>query len=667
MRRMGLLLLALGLVVSCGDSGTEATDAVDAVVAELPADASGEALAEVPGDLAEATATDVEETAEAACTAVDAVPQPPLDATGKKFVLSMFHFNMQYVAGGLVTDLDGQHVTMCDNFPIMPPEACDGWDDDKLNDWDIEVGFAPTLDLFLKHPDWKTTFEIPGIMMEVMGERHPEVTAKLRQAAQSGQVEVVSFHWSAQLFLAFPKRDLERSLEMTRAVFAKYCIPLSAVVFNQEGQDGEGKHAFMATHGQAIDLMHVNQFGYVQRGVPLWPYYKSHGVDVVIGPPLIDGNADMDPAAGIQVKWSFFDDGELLAAPGDPYFAPVTPEPDAGSMSLFEKKVQGFADQGFKVTTLTDYVAQLKAQAVEQKALPPFLEGTWQPIDTDGIHLWMGGRGRFPWATAERDNFIRATSIQVGQGLAAVEVLVDAAAKAGIDPTAAKAQLQTAWRALLKAEVSDSTGINPFQGEFVYGRDNNAAAQAIVDDLFTSTLAALKWPHATIDLATGTATKLDSLPIPGAPLDATAPLAVTVDAPTRQVDTKWYGGPGDRYQLVVSFGAGGDPTGDDVTKRTVTVTFPRTEDKVIITPSLMDDTVVEYPFTEFVFRPDADYISKTADLYVPAANGLIGLGNGWWVIRDNTTVMIAPRIPVRAITGRIGTPPGLPRTPGRTS
>ena len=657
MRRCGFTILALCLSIACGSSGNDATDVGADVQADLPgdlpgeaapADVPGEAPVELPGELAETTVADGDETSEAACTAVDAVPQPPIDPTGKKFALSMFHFNMQYVAGGLVADLDGQHVTMCDNFPIMPLEACDGWNDDKLNDWEIDVAFAPTLDLFLKHPEWKTTFEIPGIMMEVMGERHPEVTAKLRQAAQSGQVEVVSFHWSAQLFLAFPKRDLEQSLEMTREVFAKYCIPLSGVVFNQEGQDGEGKHAFMAAAGLAIDLMHVNQFGYVQRGLPLWPYYKSHGVDVVIGPPLIDGNADMDPAAGIQVKWTFFDDGELLSAPGNPYFAPVTPEPDAGSLSLFENKVQGFADQGFKVTTLTDYVAQLKAQAVEQKALPLFLEGTWQPIDTDGIHLWMGGRGRFPWATAERDNFIRTASIRAGQGLAAAEVLIGEVKKAGIDITAAMQTLAAGWRALLKAEVSDATGINPFQGEFVYGRDNNAAALAAVDEIVTSTLAALKWPHATIDLASWTATKLDALPIPGAPLEAAAPLVVTVDAPTREATTKWYGGPGDRYQMVVSFGAGGDPTGDDVTKRTVTVTFPRTEDKVIITPALTNDAVVEYPFTAFVFRPDADYISKTADLYVPAANGLIGLGSGWWVIRDNTTVMIAPRIPVKA-------------------
>ena len=39
---------------------------------------------------------------------------------------------------------------------------------------------------------------------------------KLRCAANNGQIELVSFHWSDQLFLAFPARDLEWSIDYNR-------------------------------------------------------------------------------------------------------------------------------------------------------------------------------------------------------------------------------------------------------------------------------------------------------------------------------------------------------------------------------------------------------------------------------------------------------------------
>ncbi len=648
-----ILVLAACVFCACGSGGPGADTRVDAIdVPDVPADVPPIDAPEVPADVAPLDAPTDAQPVDVlpdipACTWNGTVPQDPLDPAQKKFALSMFHFNMQYVAGGLITQWNGQPVSLCDDLGF-DPTLCDGFDDDHLNDWDIDVGFAPTLDLYLKHPDWKTTFEIPGIMMERIGEHHPDVLAKLVAAAQSGQVEVVSFHWSAQLFMAFPALDLERSLDLARAVFAKYCIPLSNVVFAQEGQDGEGKHAFMATHGLTIDLMHENQFGYVQRGVPVQPLYRSHGVDVVVGPPLIDGNADLDPASGIEVAWTFFDDGELLSVPGDPYLAMLSPTPDEGNLATYEAKVLDLVSRGYKVTHLTDYVRQLHGQNVATPDLPPFIEGTWQPIDTDGIHQWLGRKGKFAWSSHERDNFIRTGNTQASQGLKALEVLVDAAAQGGIDTAVARAQVAAAWRDLLMAEVSDATGINPFQGEFVYGRDHNAAAVAIVDAQKQAVLAALGWPHAEIDVASGTAVRLETLPGVATPVEVAAPLLATVDANARTAKATWYqGGSASEWILKIDIGPSSDATGDDVTKRTVTVTFPRTEDKVILTPALDEGRVSETPFTAFHFHADADYPSKEPDIYIPASNGLVGLGGGWWVIRDNRSVMIAPRIPVR--------------------
>ena len=239
------------------------------------------------------------------------VPMDEPDLDQKKFALSMFHFNLQYVAGGLETVVDGEIQALCG-------ELCKGWTDEKMNDWIVTDTFEPVLDFYMKHPEWRVTFEMQSMMLEWIGERFPALLAKLQQATQAGKVEMVSFHHAAQLFVAFPRRDMERSVEVVRQVFDRYCIPLSGVVFNQEGQAGEGKHAFMADHGYAISVFPKNLYAYVREGEERWPYYRDRGVDVIIGP------GSVDPASGIELAWVFFDDGELLAVPASPYLAPVS-------------------------------------------------------------------------------------------------------------------------------------------------------------------------------------------------------------------------------------------------------------------------------------------------------------------------------------------------------
>jgi hypothetical protein len=229
--------------------------------------------------------------------------------------------------------------------------------------------------------------------------------------------------------------------------------------------------------------------------------------------------------------------------------------------------------------------------------------------------------------------------------LAAAEIIVGESGKAGADTISAKVKIEQAWKHLLKAEVSDATGINPFEGEFNYAKDNNEAVKGIVDEVFAEMLSFLKWKHAEIDLEKGTAAKLDDLPQPETLKETAAPFEIIVDAPTRKSEVHWYGG-SEKYELHVDFSASADPVATDIEKCRITATFPGYEDKIIYTPALWEDNIVEYAFTEFQFHPAKDYKSGTQDVYIPLSNGLIGLGNGWWVIRDNRTVMIAPRIPV---------------------
>ncbi len=506
------------------------------------------------------------------------------------------------------------------------------WTDDRLNDWIIDIAFAPVLDLYLKHPAWHVTLEMPALMLEIIGERHPDVLRKMRQGAATGQFEFVSFHWSDQLFLAFPALDMERSVQMTRAVFDRYCLPLSGAVFDQEGQSGPGKHAFMASHGYAIDLVNGSQFDYDQSGVQQWPYYTDNGVDVIVGS---DGHY---PAAGVDVTWTFLNDGELLAAPGDPYFAPVTPEPDESSIASYEAQVTDLESKGYRIGTLTDYVAHLKARGVAAKPMPAYVDGTWHPDSTENVHLWMGKRSNATYASHERDSFIRSTNYRVSRDVAATEILLDAARKAGKNVKDLLVPLDFAWRNLLKAEVSDATGITPWQGEFNYAVTGNDLADSTAKTMRDILLPRLGWKHAKVDLATGTAEGIDEVPTETLAAQPVAPLDVAVDAPTRAATTTWQRTAEGVDVLDVTFGPGSDPAAEHVEECRVTVTFPRFADAVIYTPALAEDRVVEQPFTDFAFG--------APEVYLPLSNGLIGLGDGWWLVKDCRVFHVAARVAV---------------------
>ena len=519
---------------------------------------------------------------------------------------------------------------------------CKGWSDDKLNDWYIESVFVPVIDMYLKHPTWRTTFEFQGLLVDVMKERHPEALAKLQKAAQQGIIEVVSLHYSDQFFLAFPRVDLQKSMDLNRKIFGEACVPLSGVVFNQEGQSGEGKHRFMKENGYAISIFPVNLWLYYHNLTDRKPYYTDRGMDVVVGPgkgyrsdlPLV---FEKDADSGIEVTWTFFDDGDLLAYPPSPYLAPLyTPAEGQANLAEYENKLKGLEEQGFKITSLTDYVAHLKAQGVPQPQLPPVLDGTWQPIDTNSVHRWLGGRSVGASNHLERDNAIRSQNYSISTDMEAARLLLAQVPAENAGKAALQEKLDTGTRHLFLAEVSDATGITPWIGEFYYGIIHNREAKKLADEVWTGALGLLNWPHASVDFETGEVVKVDELPQYDAPQETDAALELEVLAPTRETTLHWYGGP-DVFEVHFGYGPGADPTGEDAANTKVSLGFPRTETAFMYSPALAEDEVVEYPFDDFSFQ--------FPEVYLPLPNGLIGLGNDWWVIKHCTTVNLAARVP----------------------
>jgi len=529
-----------------------------------------------------------------------------------QYALSMFHFNIQYVAGGLEGFVQ-----------FLPPNSPDlkAWEVDDLGveDGIITQSFEPVLDLYLAHPTWGVDIELQGAFLDALAARHPAVLDKLRMLTASGQAEVVSFHYSDQLFLAFSREDWERSQALTRATFDRLGIPLATTVFAQEGQAGTGMAQAMADHGYQVLVWPKNLIIYQHGDFDAAPYYQLGNVDMIAGAQgvhqtVAGTNGDVE----VDVNWTYFDDGEIMATGGvDPYFTPTfLLKPSA--VKKYEDSVAALEAQGYSVPTIGRYVAEVKNLGVQPAQPPPLLDGTWQPGSTDGIRKWLGGDGI--WGDVEHDNDVRSVQALTHREVAAAETAAGAAG-------ASTATLDDAWRLLALAEVSDSTGINPFRGEVEYGIADATEALRISREAIDAAKASLGAQMVQIDVADGSVQVNPSEPEPGP--EIAPPLQINVVAGGRQWQQTWTQVAPGAARLELQFAPG---TGAAAAK--LAVTFPGDSTDIVYCPALTDDQPVTIPRSAFSF----DHFQMAL------ANGLIGLSAQRFVVKETARVHLAATV-----------------------
>ncbi len=530
-------------------------------------------------------------------------------AQQKKFSLSLYHFNIQYVAGGLKG--------------LLPDNPDFDLSAEDVEDMIIRESFEPVLDLYLRHPEWKGDIELQGYFIEVLEKRHQDVLEKLKALAKSGQIELVSFHYSDQLFLAYPRKDMEWSLRLNREVFERNGLPLSKVVFTQEGQFGQGMAQFMKDNGFKIALLPKNLLRYLHPDLDVnpFPYCKLRGIDVVpAGKGIYRSN--------IIAEWSFFGDGELLATGGfSPYMGRAFFKYNPSAVKRYEDGLSTKESGGYRITTITEYINELAGSGIMPSECPPFLDGTWQPDDTNNLYRWMGDDPALNTVNVW-DNVVLTQNFKSRNKLVALESLIDYLSELKlIDKDEWMAKLKEAWVYQLFAEVSDSTGWTPWEGEVRYSMDNAKIASEKADFIAQQLAEEIDFSFTAIDSRSGE--PLKELP-PAMRLRSHDVLDVKIDAEGREVVKNW-NRVSDKpiYELEIHF----SPT---ISYRTVSVTFPRFKDEIIYSPALVEDEIVEYNLSDFAFK----------EITLPLSNGLIGIDDDLFLIKDNETVHLAGIIPV---------------------
>lgn len=518
-----------------------------------------------------------------------------------KYALQLFHFNLQYVCGGTI------------GYTPNPNPEID-LDNDTIEDRIITESFAPIVELFEQHPSWGVDLEMQAYMLDVIAWRHPELLDKMRTMADTGQIDIVSFHYSDQLFIGYPAEDWERSQALTADTFDRHGVKLSRTVFCQEGQGASAMQQRMSERGYRNMVWPKNLWTFQHGDAEALPLYQFGDVFMMQG----GKGFSFDDGVGttIDVTWTFLDDGELLAT-GDvnPYFPEVffvKPE----EVAAYEQRLSDLEAQGYLITTVDKYVEAAQALVTPTPA-PPLLDGTWQPNSTNGVARWLGGRGLF-WQQ-ERDNHVRTVGAQAHRELVAAELI---ATEAGLD---ARAELDAAWRMLFLGQVTDASGINPFAGEIQYGLAHMGEAMAKARAVIRDGKASLGIDSAAIDPLAGSVEESRASTFSGSQSDA--PLELLIDGGDREVSEHWEEIGDGHWRVTIDFGLGEFST--------ISVTFPgELEDRFDVGLALDDTTPFSVERSAFSF--------ETFHFALPT--GYIGLGGGRFVIKDMGQVHLAAAV-----------------------
>jgi len=560
----------------------------------------------------------------------------PADSGTTRFALSLFHYNVQYCAGGLEGMFDEPELEL---------------NDAQVQDLIIVESLVPLLDALLAHPTWGVDIEMQGYMLDIMAERHLAELEKMRELVVLGQVHVDSFHYADQLWTGHPLPSMERSWEFNERAFARACIPLGGAVFSQEGQFGQGMVRRLAGSGR-VALFPTNLQKYHHGSGPVNLMYEWDQTPVVIA-----GRGALETVGGkeLEVKWHFMNDGELAFTGNlNPYFGTFFKYDDKESKKYIAKLEQLEAD-GWRIATIADFKAHLDLYGYQPDALEPALDGTWQPGDTGNHYLWMGQSGVF--GDTEDDNGVLTGLTRSRMMLQGAQALMEAMGEQLKGAAGLEELIEQAWRHQLLGEVSDSTGWNPWQGEVLYSKDHSAQASGTAGGVVSEVLEQSGEQRLAVDTATSQLldeSSLESVPVtylvttggeelsfvPKLSLDGLldeeeAPLEVAVEAPGWEVTLEWWRlDKKDCYWVSIMLAA------TETAGRDVVITFPRFSDTLAYVPALLenDGEVSQFDVAGL-------HLDDTDTLGLGLANGLLGIGDGKWLLKPTSLVHLAAMIP----------------------
>jgi len=352
------------------------------------------------------------------------------------FVMSYFHFNLQFYCGNYESE------------------------ESIINDL-----IRNLLEFYDDNPQYKFTFEIQGYVIEVMDRDYPDVLELIRDLTQRGQMELVVTHYSDQFFVAYPKLDLMKSIEISDEILRKNNIRRSNVFGAQEWQWSPILPEIMSKYGYNIyvgrdrsfksyDQVNETQDQYEENC--LWEAeWNDKSVYIVLDHPAAINSSSNGDIKTIYYDWAYHGDGELVngAKTGIDF------KFSESKQNKYENDLKSYEDDGYKSVTVSELVYTALEKDFEAEETEPVVDHA-----QGDLYVWMG-RNKNEY---EDDNYINTLRYQARTSLLSAETLIKIAEENNFDVGNQKDTLFELWKELLLSEVTDGTGWTPREFETQY-------------------------------------------------------------------------------------------------------------------------------------------------------------------------------------------------------
>ncbi|MFX1465624.1 MAG: hypothetical protein ACFFA5_04045 [Promethearchaeota archaeon] len=367
------------------------------------------------------------------------------------FVLSYFHFNLQFYCGNYESE------------------------ESIINDL-----IRNLLEFYDDNPQYKFTFEIQGYAIEVMDRDYPDVLELIRDLTKRGQMELVVTHYSDQFFVAYPKLDLMKSIEVSDEILEKNDIKRSNVFGAQEWQWSPILPEIMRKYGYNIYLGRDRAFRkYDQVQGSHDPYkenflwqaeWNEESAYIVLDHPATINISSNDDDKTLYYEWAYHGDGEILNGKK----TGIDFEFEDSKQEKYERDLERYEDDGYKFVTVSELVYTALEKGFEAEKAESVVD-----LAQGDLYVWMG-RNKNEY---EDNNYINTLRYQARTSLLSAETLIKIAEDNNFDVSDQKDTLSELWKELLLSEVTDGTGWTPKEFETKYAKEKAKSVTKISKEL----------------------------------------------------------------------------------------------------------------------------------------------------------------------------------------
>jgi len=516
--------------------------------------------------------------------------------------------------------------------------------------------------MLFDHPKWCITIELCGFSIEFLYTNYPAIFNDLRELINNGQIELISVTYAPQIWIAFPGKDLIKSIKINQLLLKNYGITPSRIFFTQENFFGIGATTLQDWFDVAV-VKDDYYYHFNDHAEPLSstaPFYKISGMKLLIGwghilettsaklyqqietasitrndyDQLVEYLDQIDKAnerfisnrlSGFSncyhdVEWTWYHIGS-----SERFSKPLI-HPDDFTTCKFnpawyrrlESILLDYENRGFNFRSITDYSNdETIKKAPLKEPTQPLLDGAWNMSMSEGCLIWMGLNNK----PHEDVLGIRNHNWLSRSRLVAIESLIKIFFISEENHEALFLTLKEAWKHQFLAEASDATGWYPEESEVLDSVNNSDAVLNLVADMASRIRAEYYCGTFIINTMTD---RLEKTWCPPS-LTQINNNKVLCPIPTfygAQYELNYYYIKEQQQQIILDF----IPTEVECGLK-----FPFMPATLQYSPALMENEIVDVDMNQI--KPDIIYLALT--------NGLIGIGNDCYIIKHNEFMNIA--------------------------